>query len=339
MEIYSNLWGKNSKGEDIFIYTLENRFLKVEILNIGALIKKIEVKTKKNRNKNVVLSYEKIEDYEKNVAYFGAIVGRNAGRIKDAILEIDGVKFSLTKNSSSNNLHGGINSISHKIWRIEIKNDRLSCFIDSPHLENGFPGNLEIQVDYILKENELILEYYANTDQKTYVNLTNHSYFNLAADTNKLIYDDILEINADYILKIDNEAIPYELLSLQNSIFNFKKAKKLKNFFVEKDEQKILANNGIDHPYVLNKSEKNEVVIFNKESGIKLEVKTDNPSVVIYTANFFNELGLKNHSAICFETQELPNLFQDKKLNIYPTFIDSSTPYRRYTKFIFSEIS
>lgn len=336
-EVYSKLWGKNSKGENIFIYTLENKYLKVEILNLGALIKKIEVKTKNKGNKNVVISYERIEDYEKNPAYIGAIIGRNSGRIKNGLLKIEDKEFCLEKNNGNNNLHGGINSISHKIWEVEIKKDRLSCKIKSAHLENGFPGNVEINVDYILKDNELILEYHAKTDIKTYINLTNHSYFNLSPD-DKLIYDDILEINADKLIKIDKDSLPYELMDLKNTIFDFRQTKKIQDFFKTEDEQKRLANNGIDHAYILNQSEKSPIIIYNEKSGIKMEVKTDNPAVVVYTANYFEDIGLKKHSGICFETQEAPNLFENENLNIRPFFTDSNHDYKRYTKLIFSEI-
>lgn len=337
LKTYSKLWGQNSKAEDIYIYSLENEYLKVEILNIGALIKKIELKSEKNRNKNIVISYETIKDYEKNPAYIGTIIGRNAGRIKNGVLNLANSKFVLSKNNGNNNLHGGLDSISHKIWKIEEKGDRLSCHIESPHLENGFPGNIKIQVDYILSGNTLILEYYAESDRQTYINLTNHSYFNLSGE-NTPIYEDILEINSDYILKIDKNSIPYELLNLKDSIFNFKKPKKIKEFFYGEDEQKNLANNGIDHPYILNKTKKSPVIIFNEKSGIKMEVETDNPAVVVYTANYFGDIDLTNHSGICFETQEVPNLFKDEKLNIAPTFTEFNKPYRRYTKFIFSEI-
>lgn len=336
-QIHSKLWGKNSKGENIFIYTLENKYLKVEILNLGALIKKLEVKTKNKKNKNVVISYEEVEDYEKNPAYIGAIVGRNAGRIKNAILKIENENFNLEKNNGNNNLHGGVGSISHKLWEVEIKKDRLSCKIKSPHLENGFPGNVDIKVDYILKNNVLILEYFATSDRKTYINLTNHSYFNLSAGE-ELIYNDILEIDSDKLIKLDNESIPYKLMNLKDTIFDFKEPKRIKNFFKSEDEQKKLANDGIDHSYILNKTKKSPIIIYNDKSGIKMEVETDNPAVVVYTANYFQDVGLEKHSGICFETQEAPNLFEDEALGIKPFFTDFNKDYQRYTKFIFSEI-
>lgn len=340
LKIYSKLWGKSikNKEENIFIYNLENEFLKIEVLNIGACLKKIELKDEEMKNKNLVVSYDKIEDYEKNPAYIGAIVGRNAGRIENGLLKIDEKIYELTKNNGNNNLHGGFNSISHRLWQVEIKEDRLSCFIECEHLENGYPGNLKIRVDYILNNNELSIEYYATSDRKTYVNLTNHSYFNLSGKKDDLIYENILELNSNYMLKINESSVPYELMKLKNTIFDFSKAKKIKSFFDGEHEQKKLANNGTDHPFILNKNQKNQIVCLNEQSKIKMEVETDNPAVVIYTANYFNDIGLRNHSAICFETQEVPNLFENEELNIYPTFIDEKNPYKKYTKFKFFKI-
>ena len=318
---------------NIKVYTLENNFLKIEILNLGACIKKIELKDKNNIPRNIVLGYDNLEEYIENPAYLGAIIGRTAGRIKNGILNIDGKEYNLSINNSTNTLHGGKNSISHRFWNIEKLNNKIICTIKSPNLENGYPGNIDIKIEYILSENELEIKYYADTDRKTYLNLTNHSYFNLSGDYTNTIYEDILLINSDYFLGINENSIPTNLISLDNSIFNFRVPKKIKDFFSGDDEQKDLANNGIDHPYILNN--KNAVIIKNENTGIKISVETDNPAVVIYTANYLNEIGFKKHSAICFETQEAPNLFQDKKLNINPTFIDENNSYQKYTKFIF----
>ena len=283
--------------------------------------------------RNIVLGYDNLEEYIENPAYLGAIIGRTAGRIKNGILNIDGKEYNLSINNSTNTLHGGKNSISHRFWNIEKLNNKIICTIKSPNLENGYPGNIDIKIEYILSENELEIKYYADTDRKTYLNLTNHSYFNLSGDYTNTIYEDILLINSDYFLGINENSIPTNLISLDNSIFNFRVPKKIKDFFSGDDEQKDLANNGIDHPYILNN--KNAVTIKNENTGIKISVETDNPAVVIYTANYLNEIGFKKHSAICFETQEAPNLFQDKKLNINPTFIDENNSYQKYIKFIF----
>ncbi len=323
--------------EEIKIYTLENEFLKVELLNLGAIIKKIELKDKNGNIKNVVLGYEDIEKYRENPAYLGAIIGRTAGRIKDGILKLDATEYQLDKNNNGNTLHGGKNSISHRFWNVQNIENGLCFSIKSSDLDNGYPANVEIKVSYILSKNELLIKYFATTDNLTYLNLTNHSYFNLSGNPDNTIYEDILKIDSDYLIGINENSIPCETINLDNSIFNFKEAKKLEEFFKADDKQKTIANNGIDHPYIFNEKI-GKLEIKNIKSGIKMSVETNNPAVVIYTANYLQDIGFKKHSAICFETQEVPNLYRDKNINVYPTFIDENTNYEKYTKFIFENI-
>ena len=318
--------------EEIKIYILENKFLKVELLNLGAIIKKIEFK-----DKNVVLGYEDIEKYRENPAYLGAVIGRTAGRIKDGLLKLDDTEYQLDKNNNGNTLHGGKNSISHRFWNVENIKNGLCFSIKSCHLDNSYPANVEIKVSYILNDNELLIKYFATTDNLTYLNLTNHSYFNLSGNPDNIIYEDILKIDSDYLIGINENSIPCETINLDNNIFNFREAKKLEEFFKADDKQKTIANNGIDHPYIFN-GKIGKLEIKNIKSGIKMSVETNNPAVVIYTANYLQDIGFKKHSAICFETQEVPNLYRDKNINVYPTFIDENTNYEKYTKFIFENI-
>ena len=319
--------------EEIKVYTLENKFLKVEFLNLGAIIKKIEFK-----DKNIVLGYEDIEKYRENPAYLGAVIGRTAGRIKDGLLKLDDTEYQLDKNNNGNTLHGGKNSISHRFWNVQNIENGLCFSIKSSNLDNGYPANIEIKVSYILNNNELLIKYFVTTDNLTYLNLTNHSYFNLSGDSDNTIYEDILKIDSNYLIGINENSIPCETINLDNNIFDFREDKKLKEFFKADNEQKTIANNGIDHPYVFNK-EIGKLEIKNLESGIKMSVETNNPAVVIYTANYLQDIGFKKHSAICFETQEVPNLYRDKNINVFPTFIDENTHYEKYTKFIFEDIN
>ena len=319
--------------EEIKIYTLENKFLKVEFLNLGAIIKKIEFK-----DKNIVLGYEDIEKYRENPAYLGAVIGRTAGRIKDGLLKLDDTEYQLDENNNGNTLHGGKNSISHRFWNVQNIENGLCFSIKSFNLDNGYPANIEIKVSYILNNNELLIKYFVTTDNLTYLNLTNHSYFNLSGDSDNTIYEDILKIDSNYLIGINENSIPCETINLDNNIFDFREDKKLEEFFKADDEQKTIANNGIDHPYIFNEKI-GKLEIKNIKSGIKMSVETNNPAVVIYTANYLQDIGFKKHSAICFETQEVPNLYRDKNINVFPTFIDENTNYEKYTKFIFENIN
>ncbi len=321
---------------EIKSYTLKNDFLEIELLNLGAIIRKIEVKNKKGNKKNIVLSYDNIEEYKKNPAYLGAIIGRTAGRIKNGILNIDENEYQLEKNNGNNNLHGGENSISHKFWKVKkVEKNLISFEIFSKDLENFFPANVNIRVDYILKNNEFLIKYFASADRKTYINLTNHTYFNLNGNSKTEVYNHTLKLNSDYMYSLDENYIPQEIINLKNSLFSFKTSKLLKDFFKEDSEQKKLVNNGIDHPFIIKKNEK-FMKLENKETGISLEMITDNPAVVIYTGNFLKDINFKNHSGICFETQEVPDLKINKELKIFPSFIDENKNYERFTKFIFN---
>ena len=319
--------------EEIKVYTLENKFLKVEFLNLGAIIKKIEFK-----DKNIVLGYEDIEKYRENPAYLGAVIGRTAGRIKDGLLKLDDTEYQLDKNNNGNTLHGGKNSISHRFWNVQNIENGLCFSIKSSNLDNGYPANIEIKVSYILNNNELLIKYFVTTDSLSYLNLTNHSYFNLSGNPDNTIYEDILKIDSNYLIGINENSIPCETINLDNNIFDFREDKKLEEFFKADDEQKTIANNGIDHPYIFN-GKIGKLEIKNIKSGIKMSVETNNPAVVIYTANYLQDIGFKKHSAICFETQEVPNLYRDKNINVFPTFIDENTHYEKYTKFIFEDIN
>ena len=234
--------------EKIKVLTLENKFLKVELLNLGAIIKKIELRDKNGDMKNIVLGYEDVEKYRENPAYFGAVIGRTAGRIKNGDLNLTDGIYKLNVNNDGNTLHGGKNSISRRFWNVETIENGLCFSIKSPNLDNGYPANVEIKVSYILNNNELLIKYFATTDRLTYLNLTNHSYFNLSGNPNNTIYEDILKIDSDYLIGIDKNSIPCKTINLDNNIFDFRNSKKLEEFFKANDEQKTLANNGIDHP-------------------------------------------------------------------------------------------
>ena len=255
--------------EKIKIFTLENKFLKVELLNLGAIIKKIELRDKNGDMKNIVLGYEDVEKYRENPAYFGAIIGRTAGRIKNGDLNLVDEIYKLNVNNDGNTLHGGKNSISHRFWNVKTIKNGLCFSIKSPNLDKGYPANVEIKVSYILNNNELLIKYFATADRLTYLNLTNHSYFNLSGNPNNTIYEDILKIDSDYLIGIDKNSIPCKTINLDNNIFDFRNSKKLEEFFKANDEQKTLANNGIDHPYIFNEKI-GKLEIKNFESGIKM---------------------------------------------------------------------
>lgn len=329
VKIQKNFFDRTSFNEEVYSYEIENSFLKIEILNFGAIIKSIFFKKSSNKN-NLVLSYDKIKYYENNGAYIGATVGRTAGRIKNGLLKIDDKIYNLTKNNNKNHIHGGVNSISNKIWQTENIQNGISMSIFSKEFENGYPANVKIEVEFKLLDNVLEINYIAHSDKKTYINLTNHSYFNFGE---KNIQNAHLLINSDYMISIDDEFIPKNIRNLDNTIFDFRKSKKLSDFFIQNDEQKEIAR-GIDHPFILNS--KNAVSF--QQNDIQMQIETSYPAVVVYTGNFLSDIGIENNAGICFETQEVPNLFSDETIGLYPKFTDEKNYFFNTTKYIFSNL-
>ena len=345
MEIFKKSWGKTQKNEEVFLYTLKNEFLEVEVLNYGGIIKSIFASDKNGKKENIVLSLPTIEDYEKRSPYFGAIVGRNAGRIKDGILKIDGNEYILEKNSGNNSLHGGIENFSHKIWNVEevIEKDKASLVLTlkSPHLEEGFPGNVEVTVKYTLYKNEFWLDYKGLTDRKTYLNLTNHSYFNLSGIFSKDVKNQYLTLNSKEFLAVDEATLPVEIRKVENTPFDFRKSRLLNDVFKSDFEQVTIVNGGLDHPFILDEKVSPQILLEDRENGRVLEVVTDQPAVVIYSGNYLYEVGeLENkikcekYMGICFETQNYAdaiNFLPDKAVFTLP-----EKPYTQKTKYIFT---
>lgn len=331
MELTVRNWGKTKFNEIVKLYTLKNNFLEVEILNYGGIIRKISFPDKNGKVENIVLNLNNISDYEERSPYFGAIVGRNAGRISNAELKIKDTIYKLNANSGKNNIHGGINNFSHKIWNAEeIKGNDfigIELILNSPHLEEGFPGNISITVRYILKNDELSLEYSGITDRETYMNLTNHSYFNLSGDFKRDIRDEYLKLDSDVFIAVDEATLPVKISETHNTPFDFHEFSLLKTSLDSEYPQIKIVNHGLDHPFILNQNRDIPAAQLKDDiSGRMLKVFTDQPAVVIYTGNYLHEIGklsdgsdCKKHMGICFETQDYPNVlsFLPEKGKIY----------------------
>lgn len=345
MELTVRNWGKTKFDETVKLHTLKNDFLEVEILNYGGIIRKISFPDKNGKIENIVLNLSNISDYEERSPYFGAIVGRNAGRISNAELKIGETLYKLNVNNGKNNIHGGINNFSHKIWNYrEIKGDDfigLELTLKSPHLEEGFPGNISVTVKYILKNDELSLEYYGTADRETYINLTNHSYFNLSGDFKRTISDEYLKLNSSAFIAVDEATLPVKISEVNDTSFDFREFSLLKTSLDSDDSQIRIVNNGLDHPFILDKNKDVPAAQLKDDiSGRMMKVFTDQPAVVVYTGNYLHEIGklsdssdCKKHMGICFETQDYPNVlrFLPEKGKIY----SPSNPYSQKTIFKF----
>lgn len=287
------------------VYILANEFLKVTILSYGATIQSIEMPNKEGKWENIVLGFERPEDYpEKNEVFFGSIVGRTAGRTENGILKIHDKEYLLDKNAQGkHSIHGGYTNWSQKEWEGLQEGNHLRLRCSSPHLESGYPGNVRAEVCYSLLGSTLEISYSMESDEDTYCNPTNHTYFALSGKHENSIETQNLVLKAKDYVKVNKETISLEISTVDGTAFDFRRGKSLQEALKAKEDQIQIVGQGLDHPFLTNYA-----LLKDKESGRCVEVKTDRDCIVIYTANWLHSIGRKNHSGICFETQDMPSL-------------------------------
>ncbi|MCM0649745.1 galactose mutarotase [Clostridium swellfunianum] len=323
MSITKRFSGKQKDGKNIDIFTLENSTgALAEITNLGGTILSLKVPDKNGKLADIVLGFENLEDYYMQGPYFGAIIGRFANRIGKARFELNGAKYKLNANDSSNHLHGGLQGFDKVVWEAETIIDGNEEFLVLSYVsqdgEENYPGNLKVKVTYTFTENnEIIIDYFAQSDKDTVVNLTNHSYFNLSGHASGKILNHKVMINADRFTPVDEEAIPTgEIRSVEGTPMDFRTLKTVGEDINSSYEQIVLGK-GYDHNWVLNvsggKPEKAAEVI-DETSGRVLEVYTTKPGIQFYTGNFLNstqigkgKVAYEQRAGLCLETQYLPD--------------------------------
>lgn len=305
-------------GKKTHLFILRNRMgMQVAFTDYGARIVSVLVPDKTGDLRDVVLGFNSIHEYlQADEQYHGATVGRFANRIANGCFHLDGKKYTLQQNNGSNCLHGGPTGLHSKVWdrRISFKKKIDFCYV-SPDGEEGFPGNLKVTVSYELTEdNEIVIKYKAETDKKTVINLTNHSYFNLDGEGQGDVLSHILHLPSDHFLPIDENQIPLDSeVSVDGTAFDFRSPKKISQD-IDKDDVQLKRGNGYDHTFV-NQQPISEAAAsaYSPNSGIRLEVFTTEPGVHLYTGNFLSEdIGksdrkYSSRSAFCFETQHYPD--------------------------------
>jgi aldose 1-epimerase len=328
MSITGRFFGKTKDGKDVQLFTLTNsRGMKVESTNFGGIIVSISVPDKNGKLDDVTLGYDKLEGYLNQDKYFGALIGRHANRIEDAIFELNGRVYQLAKNDGDNHLHGGNVGFNKVVWTPEILNtdqgEYLQLTYRSRDGEENYPGNLDVKVIYSLSEdNALGIDYYAETDQDTVVNLTNHAYFNLSGHKAGDISNHQIMINADRFTVIDDEGIPTgEIRSVEGTPMDFRQLTPIGPGFDSGYEQ-IACGKGYDHNWVLNVSGvKPEMAaeLYDPASGRVMEVYTTKPGIQFYSGNFLDGSEVckggavyGKRSGLCLETQYFPNALKHK---------------------------
>jgi len=311
-----------SINKKIRCFLLKNNDVEIEVMNWGCIILSIKTPDKWGNKKNIVSGFKTIPEYENNKDYFGGVVGRYANRIANGTFSIDGKAYHLKLNNGVNSLHGGDEGFNKRIWNVKniITNERqvgIEFEYVSKDGEEGYPGNLNVSVEYLLNEkNEFIIQYKATTDKETPVSLTNHSYFNLSGFENDSIVNHYLQIYAnEYTEKNENNQPTGKFINVDNTVFDFRSAKKIgKNI----QDSVLKSDRGYDHNFILKHDNSNELIhaaqLSDDETGRTLNVFTTSPGIQLYTANFFDGsiIGSQNknyiqYSAVALETQSFPD--------------------------------
>jgi aldose 1-epimerase len=308
-------WG-TVDGKTVYLYTLVNdKGDTVTITNYGGTVTSFITPDKNGKYSSVIIGFDSLAPYLQHPPYFGALIGRYGNRIGDAKFTLDGTVYQLAANDGKNTLHGGIKGFDKVVWDASVANDTipsLTLKYLSKDGEEGYPGNLNVTVQYTLtNDGELKIEYDAETDKPTPVNLTNHSYFNLSGDVHNSILDETLMINADSYTPVDNTLIPTgEIKAVKGTPFDFTSPKKIGKDFAE-------VKGGYDHNFVLNRKDNSlEKVasLSDSISGRTMDVYTTQPGLQFYSGNFLDgrfanhgNQPITLHSALALETQHFPD--------------------------------
>lgn len=309
MSITKRHFGFTKEGKEVTCFTIKNGGLTAELLNYGATIRSLSVPDKKGNNVDVVLGYDTIEEYQENDGYLGATIGRFGNRIREGKFTLNGKDYTLAVNNGPNHLHGGIKGFDKVIWEACEKENSVIFSHLSPDGDEGYPGNLEVEVEIGLEGNGIFLEYTAKSDADTPLNLTNHSYFNLdgAGD----ILKHTLRLNADAFLLGDKDCLPTgEILNVKNTPMDFTAEKEIGRD-IDSNEPCVKYSGGYDSNFVL--SGNPAAVLKSNKSGITMTVNTTEPGIQFYSGNFLTSRKGKNgveygfRGAICLETQHFPD--------------------------------
>lgn len=310
-------FGQLPNGETITQFTLTNaNGLVAKIIDFGGIITELHAPGRDGKLADIVLGFETIEPYLADSPYFGALIGRYGNRIAKGRFTLDGQEFTLPANNGSNHLHGGAPGFDKVKWIAIVDEDSLQLAYRSVDGEQGYPGNLDATVIYTLTDdNELIVRFHAVTDKATPVNLTQHSYFNLAGEGD--ILDHVLSIDADAFVAIDAESIPLGALApVTGTPFDFRTPRPIGERIEQPDKQ-LRHGLGYDHNFVLNKPDGKAMTraahVCEPESGRVLELFTEEPGVQFYSGNFLdgslNGKGrsYQHRSGFCLEPQHFPD--------------------------------
>jgi aldose 1-epimerase len=344
-KVTKSVFGNTPDGAKVEIYTLEEGAIKARIMTYGARLVSLEVPDRSGKVADIVLGYDNLAGYTDNKeAYFGAIVGRYGNRIAHATFSLDGKSYQLPANDGVNTLHGGIIGFNKLIWQGHEIPHGVELTVVSKDGDQGFPGTLTARVRYTLEANALKIEYFATTDKDTVLNLTNHSYFNLAGEGQGDILNHVVMIPADRYTPVDSGLIPTgELAPVAGTPLDFHKATAI-GARINDDNEQLKLGRGYDHNYVLNEkigTLQLAARVTEPTTGRVLTVETTQPGVQFYSGNFLDGTlhGKQGHvyalrTGFCLETQHFPDSPNHPK---FPTSeLKPGQTYHEVTVFKFS---
>ena len=311
MAVSSFPFGTTADGRAVTAYKIANASgAALTVLDYGATVQALTVPNKQGGFTDVVLGYDTVAEYESGSGYLGATIGRVGNRIGGARFSLNGVEYALAKNNGENHLHGGVKGFDKYVWAAEPHENAVTFTRLSPDGEENYPGNLTVSITFTLTdEPAMVLTYDAKTDKDTLVNLTNHTYFNLAGGGPVLDHE--LTVFAERFCENDGGCLPTgKLLPVEGTPFDFREAKPIGRD-IGADCEQLRRGGGYDHCYVL--SGKKAAVLSSGETGIEMTVETDLPGVQVYAANGLSHRQGKGGSvidrryALCLETELFPN--------------------------------
>jgi len=310
MTIEKRLFGYTKAGDRVDCYTLADGNMSVEILNYGGVIRSFTVETV-NGPRDVALGFDDVESYEANTGYIGALVGRVANRVGNARFPLNGKDYSLDANDGPNCLHSGFCGYSNRIWNVQTSDGALILTLRDPDLTGGFPGNLDVEVRYVVQRSRLNIYYTATCDEDTPVSLTNHCYFNLGGHGSGSIEKHKVSVFGNYITPVDEKLIPTgELMDVTDTPFDLRDRTKIGRG-LGSDHPQIVLGSGYDHNYVLSRKPNHAMspAAVVEYDGLVLHCLTTQPGIQFYSGNFLTgETGkggaiYYKRSGLCLETQ------------------------------------
>ncbi|RMI45161.1 aldose epimerase family protein [Streptomyces triticirhizae] len=340
-------FGELEDGTEVQRWTLANGGIRLGVLNFGGIVQTLEVPDRDGESVNISLGFAELDPYLGDSPYMGALIGRYGNRIAAGRFTLDGTEYQVPVNDGPNSLHGGTQGFDKRIWDVN-PNGRsgLTLTYSSPDGEMGYPGTLDVRVDYTLTDDgEFRIDYEATTDAPTVLNLTNHTYFNLAGEGNGGVYDHKLSLAAGRFTPVDEVLIPTgELASVGGTPFDFRRGKTIGED-IRESHQQILYGQGFDHNFVLDKGitrrPERFAQLYERRSGRLMTVSTTEPGVQFYSGNFLDGTlvgtsgrAYRQGDGLCLETQHFPD--SPNQPDFPSTVLRPGETYRSTTVYAFS---